>query len=93
LIQDANVRITAQFPGLVVNLLDVRFDAGSFDRLRAVTFDSLESLAAHALRQDDDGSRADAPSNPRAADAVITGARPDDCVPVNVNLAEEQRLR
>src|SRR5262245_45310325 len=93
LIEDANVGIAAQFPGLVINLFDVRFDGVSSDHMRAITLDALEPLAAHPFRQDDDRPSADSPAHPRAADAVVAGARPDDRVPVNVHLAEEQRLR
>src|SRR5262245_54301247 len=92
LVQDANIRVPAQFPGLVINLFDVRFYAVSLDHLRAVALDALESLATHPLRQDDYGPCAEAASHPRAANTVIAGARPDHRVSVNINLTEEQRL-
>ena len=90
LIEDADIGVAgAQAVGFVVNLLDVALRAIGLDDLRAVAFDALETLAAHAFRQDDEALAAHPPADPRAADAVIARRGPDKRMDFGIDFAEQ----
>ena len=90
LVEDADIRVAGAQPvGLVVDFLDVALRARRLDDRRAVAFDPLEALAAHAFRQHDDAFAAHAPADPRAADAVVAGRRPDERVYFGIDFAKQ----
>ncbi len=65
-----------QFLGLVVDLLDVGFAAGSEDQASPIAPHQFETLDAHLLRKDDDGIEVHPASHPGSPDAVVPGRRP-----------------
>ena len=80
----------ADFPALVVNLLDVRFAARRRDHLSPDRFQPLEPLARHLLGQDRNRRAAQQCTVIGAAAAIIARAGPDGLLRGGVELAGDQ---
>jgi len=72
LVEDTYVGIRpAQFPGLVVDLLDIALAARGLDHLRTIGFDQIKALLAHLCGQNNNTSISHAPADPGPADPVV----------------------
>ncbi len=91
LIEDHQVLAgAAQFPALVEDFLDVAFGAGRGDDFARDLGQPLETLAAHAFRQNRDRLAGQQRRVVRAAAAVVAGAGPHGLLRRRVELPGDQ---